>query len=79
MGSRCLFPWLEIYKMITETHYEWELQDASGEWVAGGSANDLADAEKEGQRAYARALEYGPHKLLIRKHQTELIEEVSLG
>jgi len=65
--------------MTTETHYGWELQDASGEWVAGGSANDLADVKREGQHYLALYSQDGPHKLLIHKHQTELIEEVSLG
>ena len=65
--------------MITETHYEWELQDASGNWVAGGSANDLADAKREGQHYLAVYSQDEPHKLLIHKHQTELIEEFSLG
>jgi hypothetical protein len=35
--------------MTAELHYEWELQDASGEWVAGGSANNLADVKRRGQ------------------------------
>jgi hypothetical protein len=61
--------------MITETHYEWELQDASGEWVAGGSANDLANVKREGQHCLAVYSQDGPYSLLIHKHQTELIED----
>lgn len=44
------------------------------------SALELAALDMErGQRAYARALQDGPHKLLIHKHQTETIKEDSLG
>ena len=67
--------------MTIETHYEWELQDANGEyeWAAGGSGNDLADVKREGQRYLSIYSQDGPHKLLIYKHQIELIEELSLG
>ena len=65
--------------MTAELHYAWELQDASGEWVAGGSSNNLADVKRRGQLFLTIHSQDGPHKLLIYKHQTELIEEVSLG
>ena len=33
-----------------DIHYAWELEDAEGEWQAGGSANRLEDVQREGNR-----------------------------
>jgi len=59
-----------------DEHYEWELQDASGEWVAGGSANDLEAVRSEGVRYLLQYKEDGLHKLTIRHHQTTTILEM---
>lgn len=63
-----------------EEHYEWELQDSTEEWVAGGSANDLESVRKEGVRCLLTYLEDGPHKLFIRHHKiTTLVEMTHPG
>lgn len=61
-----------------DEHYEWELQDASGEWVAGGSANDQDAVHREGMRYLATYLQDGPHMLTIRKHQVLTILQASI-
>ena len=58
-----------------DEHYEWELQDASGEWVAGGSANDQGAVHQEGMRYLNTYSQDWPHKLTIRRHQTHTIME----
>jgi len=58
-----------------EEHYEWELQDASGEWVAGGSANDQGAVNQEGMRYLVNCLQDGPYFLTIRRHQVQTIME----
>ena len=65
--------------VLADVHYEWELQDADGDWQAGGSANSLDDVRREGAhylRAYAQD---GPHKLIIRQHLTQTIDETTNG
>ena len=62
---------------LADTHYEWELVDAEGEWQAGGSSNSQTDVEYEGMRqGYARD---GVHKLIIRQHTTQTINEITYG
>jgi hypothetical protein len=61
---------------MDETHYEWELVDVFDEWQAGGSCNDLKDAQREGFRYYAQYSSDGPHKLIIREHRTKTVLEV---
>ena len=61
-----------------EQHYEWELQDASGEWVAGGSANDQGAVRREGMHYLTVYLQDGPHKLTIRRHQVHTIMEATI-
>lgn len=56
-----------------EEHYEWELEDASGEWVAGGSANDQEAVHQEGMRYLSAYSQDGPHKLTIRRHQVHTV------
>jgi len=60
-----------------DEHYEWELEDASGEWAAGGSANELEAVQNEGLRYFAAYSKDGPHKLIIRKHQVQTIMEMT--
>jgi hypothetical protein len=61
-----------------EEHYEWELQDASGEWVAGGSANDQDAVQREGMRYLSVYSQDGPHFLTIRRHQVQTIMEATI-
>jgi hypothetical protein len=51
-----------------DIHYAWELEDAEGEWQAGGSANSLEDVQREGNRYLQTYSQDGPHKLIIRRH-----------
>lgn len=62
---------------MTDEHYEWELEDANGEWAAGGSANDFEAVKREGMHYLAVYSKDGPHKLIIRKHQTNTIMKVT--
>jgi hypothetical protein len=61
-----------------EEHYEWELQDASGEWVAGGSANDQGAVHQEGMRYLTTYSQIGPHFLTIRRHQVLTIMQATI-
>jgi hypothetical protein len=58
---------------MTDIHYEWELQDAENEWQAGGSCNELADAQREGTRYLMEYSQNGAHKLIIREHRTQVV------
>jgi hypothetical protein len=63
----------------TDEHYEWELQDSSGEWVAGGSANDQSAVRQEGMHYLTVYSRDGPHKLIIRRHQVRTVTEMEMG
>jgi hypothetical protein len=58
-----------------DIHYAWELEDADGEWQAGGSANNLEDVQREGNRYLQTYAQDGPHKLIIQRHCVNTIEE----
>jgi hypothetical protein len=60
-----------------DIHYAWELLDAEGEWQAGGAANSLEDVQREGNRHLQAYSQDGPHKLIIQRHCTNIIEEVT--
>ena len=60
-----------------DIHYAWELEDAEGEWQAGGSANSLEDVQREGNRYLQTYEQDGPHKLIIQRHCVNTIEEVT--
>ena len=60
-----------------EIHYAWELEDADGEWQAGGSANNLDDVQREGDRYLQTYAQEGPHKLIIQRHCVITIKEVT--
>ena len=60
-----------------EIHYAWELEDAEGEWQAGGSANRLDDVRQEGSHYLQTYSQDGPHKLIIQRHCLSTIEEVT--
>ena len=62
-----------------DIHYVWELEDAEGEWQAGGSANSLEDVQREGNRYLQTYSQDGPHKLIIQRHCVSTIEEVTNG
>ena len=64
---------------LADTHYEWELEDAKGEWQAGGSSNNQGDVEREGMRYLQTYAQDGPHKLIIRQHTTQTINEIING
>ena len=64
---------------LADTHYEWELEDAKGEWQAGGSSNSQSDVEREGMRYLQTYAQDGPHKLIIRQHTTQTINEITNG
>jgi hypothetical protein len=59
-----------------DEHYEWELEDSNGEWVAGGSANDLGDVQQEGMRYLLIYSQDGPHKLIVRRHEVRTVMEM---
>ena len=58
-----------------EIHYAWELEDAEGEWQAGGSSNRLDDVRREGSHYLQTYSQDGPHKLIIQRHCLSTIEE----
>jgi hypothetical protein len=60
-----------------DIHYAWELEDAEGEWQAGGSANSLEDVQREGNRYLQTYAQDGSHKLIIQRHCVSTIEEVT--
>ena len=60
-----------------EIHYDWELEDAEGEWQAGGSANRLDDVRREGSHYLQTYSQDGPHKLIIQRHCLSTVEEVT--
>ena len=60
-----------------DIHYAWELEDAEGEWQAGGSANSLEDVQREGNRYLQTYEQDGPHNLIIQRHCVNTIEEVT--
>lgn len=60
-----------------EIHYAWELEDAEGEWQAGGSANRLDDVRREGTHYLQTYSQDGPHKLIIQRHCLSTVEEVT--
>ena len=60
-----------------DIHYVWELEDAEGEWQAGGSANSLEDVQREGNRYLQTYAQDGPHKLIIQRHCVSTIEETT--
>ena len=62
-----------------DIHYDWELEDAEGEWQAGGSANSLEDVQREGNRYLQTYSQDGPHKLIIQRHCVTTIEEATNG
>jgi hypothetical protein len=62
-----------------DIHYVWELEDADGEWQAGGSANSLEDVQREGNRYLQTYAQDGPHKLIIQRHCVNTIEEMTNG
>ena len=64
---------------LVDTHYEWELEDVKGEWQAGGSSNSQRDVEREGMRYLQTYAQDGPHKLIIRQHTTQTINEITNG
>ena len=64
---------------LVDTHYEWELKDVKGEWQAGGSSNSQRDVEREGMRYLQTYAQDGPHKLIIRQHTTQTINEITNG
>lgn len=65
--------------VIDDIHYEWELEDASGEWAAGGSGNDLSATVAEGKHYLMVYSQDGPHKLVVRMHRTSTIYEFTNG
>jgi hypothetical protein len=58
-----------------EIHYAWELEDAEGEWQAGGSAITLESVRREGNHYLQTYSQDGPHTLIIQRVST--IEEVT--
>jgi hypothetical protein len=62
-----------------ETHYEWELTDANGEWQAGGSANEYPDADNEAMRYLTQYPLDGKHTVTIRKHETTTTSVACIG
>ena len=63
---------------MADIYYEWEVQDDENEWKAGGSCNELADAQREGRRHLMVYRHYGIHKLIIREHRTRTITELEI-
>lgn len=67
---------IRLRTLMNSEHYEWELKDASGECVAGGSANDQTEAYQEGMRYLTVYSQDGPHKLIVRRHQVHTVLEM---
>lgn len=63
--------------VVADLHYAWELEDAEGEWQAGGSADSLEDVQREGSRYLETYSQDGPHKLIIQRHCVTTIEEAT--
>lgn len=63
--------------LLADTHYEWDLEDADGEWQAGGSSNSRSNVEQEGMRYLQTYAQDGPHRLIIRQHTTQTINEIA--
>jgi hypothetical protein len=64
----------------SETHYEWELTDANGEWQAGGSANEHFDAYNEAMCYLTQYLVNGKHTVTVREHKTTtVLVETTMG
>lgn len=59
----------------TDIHYSWELQDAEGEWQAGGSAITLESVRREGNHHLQTYLQDGLHVLII--YRVSIIEVVT--
>ena len=62
-----------------ETHYEWELTDANGEWQAGGSANEYSNATIEAVRYLTQHALDGEHLITVRKHETTTVLKATMG
>lgn len=62
-----------------ETRYEWELEDDAGDCQAGGFASTLEDAQREGMHYLRVYAVYGFHRLIIRKHYTQVIQVITDG
>jgi hypothetical protein len=62
-----------------ETHYEWELTDASDNWQAGGSGNKHSDVYKEAMRYLTQYALDGSHTVTIRKHETTTVLVATSG
>lgn len=60
---------------VTDLHYEWELENANGEWQAGGSCNSFCEAVSEGNRYLMQYAQDGPHKLVVKQHETLIVHE----
>lgn len=65
--------------IITDLHYEWELEDADGEWQAGGSSNNLDEVRAAGTYYLTQYAKDGGHKFIIREHRTRTIQEILIG
>lgn len=74
---RCLAALAAAPLPLADTHYEWELEDAQGEWQAGGSSNSQSDVESEGMRYLQTYAQDGRHTLIIRQHTTQTINEIT--
>jgi hypothetical protein len=78
--ARALLDQPELVEPVwVDIHYAWELEDAEGEWQAGGSANSLEDVQREGNRYLQTYSQDGPHKLIIQRYCVNTIEEVTNG
>ncbi len=64
---------------MLDIYYEWEIEDAHGDWQAGGSANDLEAVRREGYHYLQQFSGDGFHRLIIRQHQTTVIEDLTFG
>jgi hypothetical protein len=62
-----------------ETHCEWELTNANGEWQAGGSANKHFDAYNEAMRYLTQYALDEKHTVTVRKHETTTVLEATIG
>ena len=73
-------PAIEPVPKQEDIHYAWDLFDAEGEWQVGGSAYNLDDVKREGNRYLQTAgmcyAQEGPHKLIIQQHRVTTIEPV---
>lgn len=61
---------------MNDLYYNWELVDADGEWMAGGSCNTQEEAEAAGTRYLIQYAQDGAHKLIVTEFRFRIVAEL---